>query len=73
MVQQEVTNFSVKFSQKIRDNPNKLNFLQQTEVIQYMYKLTQNDMAYFMHLAVWPPKSSLTPNKVWQMVNTQKF
>jgi hypothetical protein len=45
-------------------------------------------MAYFMHLAVWPPKSSLAPNscvnslwnvgeglehKVWQMVHTQKF
>jgi hypothetical protein len=24
--------------------------------------LTRIDMAYFMHLAVWPPKSSLTPN-----------
>jgi hypothetical protein len=24
--------------------------------------LTQSDMAYFMHFAVWPPKSSLTPN-----------
>ncbi len=24
--------------------------------------LTRNDMANLMHLAVWPPKSSLTPN-----------
>jgi hypothetical protein len=26
------------------------------------WSLTRIDMAYFMHLAVWPPKSSLTPN-----------
>jgi hypothetical protein len=24
--------------------------------------LTRIDMAYFMHLALWPPKSNLTPN-----------
>ncbi len=31
-------------------------------LVVWLERLTRNDMAYFMHLAVWSPKSSLSPN-----------